>query len=158
MIMDKLIYLYGGKVTVVDEEDYEELSKYKWSLTSNGYAKRTECNNIGRKTVRMHRQIMKVNENQELDHINGDKLDNRKGNLRIVTHGQNMFNKKRYANASSKYKGVRFYNVTNKWISRIGINRERIHIGYYATEEAAAKAYNNKAKELFGEYARLNEV
>lgn len=98
-----------------------------------------------------------------IDHINGNKLDNRRSNLRFVTHQQNTFNSKPKTNVSgrlcrSRFKGVTWRGDRHKWRSCITIDRKRHYIGLYDTEEEAAIAYNNAAIILFGEYANLNDI
>lgn len=93
-----------------------------------------------------------------IDHIDNDSLNNRIENLREITLSQNQGNRKPNKNSSSsKYKGVSWFKPANKWRSRITKNSKQIHLGYFVNETEAAKAYNNKAMELFGEYANLNE-
>jgi hypothetical protein len=92
-----------------------------------------------------------------IDHIDGNPRNNIVVNLREVTFSQNRMNSRKIKNTSSIYKGVNFHKRINKWQVRIGKAGERIHLGYYTTEEKAALAYNKAALELFGEYARLNE-
>lgn len=96
----------------------------------------------------------------EVININGNRLDNRRGNLRFVTHQQNAFNtrKHRVENGTSRFKGVSYMRDKDKWRSRIMIGGREKHIGLYGTEEEAALAYNEAAKCYFGEYAKLNEV
>lgn len=99
--MTKSIPLTRGKIALFDDEDYEELSKYKWFITKV-YASR----HSGNKTVYMHREIMKTPENMETDHINGDVLDNRRENLRICTRQENARNIRGISSNTSGYKGV----------------------------------------------------
>jgi len=155
--VSKLIYLTQGRVSIVDDEDYEELSKYNWHFC-HGYASRRITINRKRTSLLMHRQIMNATKGQELDHINGDRSDNRKSNLRFVTRQQNAFNQKSSKNSSSQYRGVSIIRKYNKWISKIRVNNKLIYLGKFNTEEEAANVYNIKAKEVYGEYARLNEV
>jgi len=92
-----------------------------------------------------------------VDHINGNGLDNRKANLRLATRRQNQFNRRQRCDAVlSKYKGVTFRKKTNKWLVRIGYCGRRINLGLFDNETDAAKAYDEAAKELFGEFAALN--
>ena len=102
-----------------------------------------------------HRSIMNCPDDLVVDHINGNTLDNRKLNLRQCTHQQNMMNAVKKRKSLSKFKGV--FRNGNSWGARIG-NGGRIHIGSFKTEEEAAKAYNEKALELFGEFAKLNDI
>lgn len=95
-----------------------------------------------------------------IDHINGNRLDNRKKNLRFVTMQQNCFNsaKKRAGRTSSRYKGVHHRKERNKWVAYISIKRKKTFLGSFNTEIEAARAYNEAAKREYGEYARLNNI
>ena len=106
----------------------------------------------------MHRLLMNEPAGFDIDHIDHNKLNNQKNNLRIVTRSQNMMNRLKGKNCSSIYKGVCWKGEINKWSVQIMIDNKYIHIGVFKIEEEAALAYNKKAKELFGEYAYLNEV
>jgi hypothetical protein len=117
----------------------------------------------------MHREILGLNHGDRslVDHRNGNTLDNRRCNLRLATRAQNVFNTaKRKAKATSKYKGVTWSKQASsngtkydgKWRAQIRHNSKLIHIGMFTNELEAARAYNSKAKELFGEFARLNDV
>jgi len=158
--VDRLIYLTKGRVTVVDEEDYDNLSQYKWHYSIDGYPRRSgslKDGELRHKSIFMHRVIMGESNNLEIDHINGDKLDNRKANLRFATRQQNIFNRRKWAKkTSSQYKGVFWCSKVKKWVAMIRFNYKIIFIGHYYDEVEAAKAYNKKAYELFGEYAKMN--
>jgi hypothetical protein len=105
----------------------------------------------------MHRQILDAAEGKFVDHINHNGLDNRRANLRIVTKEQNNWNKRKYfGNYSSRYKGVSRPKNCGKWRAKIFYKGKGIFMGYFDDEESAAKAYDAKARELFGEYAALN--
>lgn len=143
---------------IVSDEDYEKISKYKWHLHTKGYAMRIATKADGEKigkTILMHREIMNFPEMQ-IDHADGNKLNNTRENLRECTQKENCQNRKARENTSSKYKGV--VKVNQKWRARICISGKIHHIGYFETEEAAAKSYNQKAKENFGEFALLNKI
>ena len=157
----KKIELTKGRFTWVDDEDYDSLGKHPWHINTRGYAARTIHNKGNQKNIRMHREIMNTPVGMQTDHINHDKLDNRRSNLRICTNGQNQQNGKKCRTyggktPSSKYKGVSFNKRKNKWASNIVINKEMIFLGYYSDETQAAHTYDQAAHEMFGEFARLN--
>ena len=147
------IKLSQGKVALVDKEDYDFLSQFNWNFNGR-YAKMTVNEGGKYKTVLMHSLIMNTPKGKVTDHINGDKLDNRKENLRIVSQKKNMWNGKGDKTNPSGYKGVTWYEPRKKW--RVRVNRE--YVGLFDCKKEAAKAYNEKAKELQGEFAYLNEV
>jgi hypothetical protein len=156
------IPLTQGKFAIVDEKDYKELNKHKWSaskIKTCYYATRREWTKKIQKyrEIKMHRQVLNAPDDKFVDHINHNGLDNRRVNLRIVTAWQNNLNKrKQKKQSSSRYKGVSIKKGTGKWISTIHYKGSQIYIGRFDDEEAAARAYDEKAKELFGEYACLN--
>lgn len=147
----KYIELTQGMRAIVDDEDYEELSKYKWYYKL--YAVRSGWVTGKRTTIRMHRQIMSAKPGQEVDHRNGHRLDNRKVNLRVCSKNQNQWNRKRQG-GSSEHKGV-YWNKRNKrWRAQIQMNGQYIYLGEFKEEIQAAEAYSLAATKLFGEYAR----
>lgn len=157
----KKIELTQGKFTIVDDEDFEELNKHKWHY-AGGYARRNKrLENGKRKIVFMHRELMETPEGFETDHINGDRLDNRRSNLRIVTKEENQRNTKARKGVS-RFKGVSYYKTkrhkTGYWIARIQVDGKVKKLGYFKSEIEAAKAYNRAALKHYGEYARINEV
>lgn len=158
----KYIQLTQGQVAIVDDDDYEKLNKYKWYASkqfNTYYARRNESrkNNCGKqKTIRMHDEIMNISKGQLVDHKDGNGLNNRKNNLRIATAAQNGANKGKFSKASSKYKGVFWDKGANKWGSGVCFKGKKFHLGLHKNEIDAAKAYDVKAKELFGEFAKLN--
>lgn len=159
--MMKEIQLTQGKVTLVDDEDYKHLNQWKWYAhkgTKTFYVVRYTNINGKQEIIYMHRIIMNTLNNQEVDHKDHNGLNNQKYNLRNCTKTQNQANKKKRINCSSKYKGVCWHNFAQKWQSLIKINYTQKHLGYYASELEAALAYNKVAKELFGDFALLNEV
>lgn len=151
------IPLSRGAVATIDDEDYEAISAYHWHLHSAGYAHAWETR---AKKVFMHRLIANAEKGQYVDHVDGNRLNNRRSNLRIATASQNAANSRKrcMSTARSRYKGVVFDKQKSRWMASIRLNYRKIFIGYYDTEEEAAVSYNQKAKELFGEYARLNDV
>lgn len=154
----KCIFLSQNKFSFVDDEDYIWLNQWKWCATANNhgiyYAVRCIGNN---KFVRMHRLIMQATERQEIDHRNGNGLDNQKDNLRFCTHSQNMFNMKPRSGTSS-YKGVYWDKTNKKWRVQITVGGKARTFGRHTNEIDAARIYNGMAKKYFGEFARLNNV
>lgn len=150
--MTKEIPLTQGKVALVDAEDYEKLSDFKWSYDGR-YARRTDKEN---KKVYMHRVILEAGKGEIVDHINRNKLDNRKSNLRKASYQQNSSNSKLHRHNTSGYRGV--YRWKNYWRAAVTYEGKQISCGYYETKEEAAQAYNEKARELFGEFAYVNKV
>jgi hypothetical protein len=152
--MTKQIQLTQGKFALVDDEDYCDLSQYKWSLATCGYAQRGTSPKIY-----MHRQIMNAPTGMEVDHINGNRADNRKSNLRLCSHQQNLQARPRFKNNSSGFRGVNYEKKGLKhWRARIELNGKKIDLGLYIDPRDAAIAYNNAARIIHGEFARLNEV
>lgn len=150
----KNIPLTQGKFALIDDADYEWASQYKWHFTTNGYARRVAKD---RTTPRMHREINKTPNGMDTDHINGDKLDNRRENLRSVTRSQNVMNLVK-GKKGKKYKGTQYLKRSGKYNAMICLNGKNQFIGNYDTEEEAALAYNLKAVELFGEFSCINKL
>ncbi len=146
----KLIPLSQGKFAKVDNEDFDRLKEINWCLSAGRYVTNLVLGYI-------HRFIMNAPPHLEVDHENGDGLDNRKSNLRLATKQQNQMNQRvQKIKKSSKYKGVSWDKSKSKWVSAIKKNYKRINLGRFLNEEEAAKAYDKKAIELFGEFAYLN--
>lgn len=151
---------YRGRTILIDEEDLHFIQNHKYRYNEDGYLIRSQPR-LGRRnrgTYRLHREIMGVYDSRIVDHINGNRNDNRKCNLRVVDTYQSSWNTSAQKNSTSKYKGVSWDKDRKKWLARIYHLGKTYHIGRYNTENDAAIAYNNKARELFGEYARLNCV
>lgn len=155
----KTIELNRGMVAIVDDEDFEELNKYKWTYNPHGggYASRTDRSGAKQRTVLMHRVIIGAQKGQQVDHINRNRLDNRKSNLRICSPGENARNaSKRKDGKTSSFKGV--YKRKEKFTSHIQVNGKRQFLGYYKDELNAAYYYNEFAKKFHGDYAFLNDL
>ena len=167
----KRIPLTQNKFAMVDDEDFDELSKYNWCVEkkSNGmfYASRSSLSNKEKRhTVYMHRQILGLtkNDGKQTDHINHNGLDNKRSNIRVCSYAQNQQNRKLIKNKTSKYKGVSWSKgqihkgkqYKGKWLAHIVYEGKALHLGLFNDEIEAAKAYDQKAKELFGEFAYIN--
>lgn len=154
------IFLYNNKgikvaKTIINIEDIEKCKQYKWHLNSKGYVETwIRTGNRGHHLC-LHNLVM---EHKGIDHINCNKLDNRKENLRYATQSENGMNRIVNRNSSSKFKGVSWNTGVKKWKVQITKNGKRRYLGCFDNEKEAASVYNIYAKKLFGEFARLNEV
>ena len=146
----KEIPLTQGKIAIVDDEDFDLVMAKKWhySLSSANYG-RARSNNVS-----MHRFIMQAQKGLEVDHINGDPLDNRRSNLRIVTHAQNQKNMKVHTTNVSGAKGVSWHKKASKWQAHIMVDGKRYYLGVFKNIHEAAEAYKQAAKLHFKEFER----
>lgn len=147
------IPLTQGKFALVDDEDYERLSKFKWCVLSRGYAVRSD----GGRCCYMHREIAGTPKGMDTDHINGDKLDNRRRNLRICSHQENMRAYCKPARGgSSRFRGVSRCVPRDKWVAQIYHNGRNLYLGLFPTEVEAARERDRRAREFYGGHAQLN--
>ena len=153
MVIMKEIRLSKNKFALVDDEDFEWLNKYKWYFNGH-YAVRHILTN---KVEFMHRIILNTPKNKFTDHINKNKLDNRRINLRIASKSQNRVNSFSQMSKSG-FRGVRPTSKKNGWFARIGVDGKRIYLGFFKNKIEAARAYNKAANEYFGDFANLNNV
>ena len=144
----------GGGVAWVDQRDYPMLSTWHWHHNLRGYAMRNVKRGAGWRPTFMHRFIMLPDPDQQVDHINGNHLDNRRDNLRLCTNAENHANLSIPANNTSGYKGVS--KSRRRWRASIGQRGQCTHLGVFASAVDAALAYDLAAIRLFGEYARPN--
>jgi len=152
----KYIELTQSKRTIVDDEYFTELNKFKWHFNC-GYACRWVYPDGKAVKKRMHRVLTKASEELEVDHINQNKLDNRKNNLRLCTKAENRMNRSKYKTNTSGEKGVYFHKRDTVWTAQIGISGKRIHLGYFKEKKNAVKAYNLAAVKYHGEFAHINQ-
>jgi hypothetical protein len=160
----KTIALTQGKTALVDDEDYNKISHFPWFAIrqrKHWYAVYATGPATARVHHRMHTVLMKPPSGMEVDHINGDGLNNTRANMRIVRPADNAKNRRKGTGkggrpTTSQYKGVNFYPLRSCWLARIMVDKRSIHIGYFASEEAAARAYDQAAAQHHGEFARLN--
>lgn len=155
----KTISLTQGKIALVDDEDYERLSRHKWYAIKSKhtyYAVRNLPRENGKQHgIRMHRVILGLTSPKlQGDHKDHDGLNNQKYNLRICTNLQNSWNKKKHKTNVAGIKGIRF--LGKSWEVRICINGEAKAIGLFPSLEQASTAYNAAALNYFGEFAHLN--
>ncbi len=155
----KLIPLTQGKFAIVDADDYERLMQYKWCCNNSYAARRSKkSENTKRGIVYMHRLINQTPEGLDTDHINGNKLDNRKVNLRAVSRRENALNSAPRKNKASSYKGVWLDNSKPNRLWRCGIRHfgKMIYFGRYSTEEEARDVYEQKSIKYSGEFKYNN--
>lgn len=136
-------------VAIIDYDDLSKLSSYKWTLSKQGYAK----SRIGEQCILMHRIIMDCPLKMVVDHVNHNKLDNRKNNLRVCTVQQNLFNSKLMSKSKSGVKGVSYNKILKRWQAYITLNYKKVHIGWYSNKEEAEKARRDFEIIYQGEYA-----
>lgn len=160
----KVIELTQGRVAIVDDEDFEYLAQYRWHYANkaggdeySGYAVRAPARvqrGVSLKKLSMHREIMKTPEGMQCDHVNGNKLDNRRCNLRNATNSQNRHNVGPYKNNKFGLKGVS--KKRDKFQAQIMVNYVPKFLGSFDTPQQAHEAYRIAATELHKEFARLN--
>lgn len=147
----------NGLVTQIDSEDYARLVQRRWYVSAHGYVVRS----IKRSpfSERIHRVILNAPRGVDVDHVNGNKLDNRKSNLRLCTVSQNLGNTSPdRKNNRSGFKGVSWCSRAEKWRAAIRKTGRQIHIGLFDDPVRAAAAYNVAAIRVFGDFARLNRM
>jgi len=148
-------------VALVDSEDYNRVSSRSWRLTVNHTGNLYVVSDVRHtdhiEKILLHREILRTYDDSMVDHVDGNGLDNRKYNLRVATNQQNVANSHKWRKqTSSRYKGVFWDHSRGLWRAGIMFNRKKIYLGRYLREEEAAQAYDNRAVDLFGEFARLN--
>jgi hypothetical protein len=166
----KVIKLTRNKQALVDDEDFDKLSKYKWTacLKRKNPDKlyelwvavrgiKSDKTKTGRTNINMHQMIMGFPAKQ-IDHINHNSLDNRQCNLRLVTPTENAANKRKQKNNKSGYRGVWFDKDLKKFRAAIRPHNKTIHLGCFLTKEEAATMWNQEALKYWGKYACLNIV
>lgn len=160
--MVREIPLSQGKVALVDDSDYERVGLYHWSAVRRVrryapdyfYAVRHVTVNGRQTTVSLHRFLLP--DIPQIDHVDGDALNNQRSNLRAATRSQNVSNRRRSGFGRSKFLGVNERRDTGRWRAQICVRYRNINIGTFGTEEEAARAYDQHALLHFGEFATLN--
>jgi hypothetical protein len=149
--------LNSDKMTILDLDDFEKFGQVAWRIGSRGYAAKNQYLGDGKwETSLLHRKVMNAPKGVLVDHINGNKLDNRKSNLRFANHAENARNNRARKISDAGYKGV--YISGNNFRARIRYNNNLINLGTFSSKEDAARMYNFWAKDLFGEFARINVI
>jgi hypothetical protein len=148
------VFLAKDKSSVIDSESWELVSLFPWwAINSSG---RLYAISYQRPAILMHRLLLDCPDDLFVDHKNGDGLDNRMQNLRICTHAENMRNRKRCSNCSSRFKGVHWDSHEKKWRAKIGLDGRYVRLGRFNSETQAALAYDKAARQFHGEFARVN--
>lgn len=144
--------LANGDSFLFDAEDFPIVQAHKWSIENSGYVHTT----VNGKHIRLHKQIMDIPDGMVIDHINGDKTDNRKSNLRIASNMENCRNQRLCSRNTTGYKGVSFDKRRKQYSAAITVDYKNIFLGYYESPQEAALAYDKAASFYFGEFARPN--
>ena len=157
----KEIKLTQGKVALIDDADFELVSKYKWHAHFDGYNWYARTNPIQegkRSLLLMHRLILGLErgDKRQGEHIHHNGLDNRRKEIRICNHQQNHFNRKSNKNTTSHFKGVHWHSKIGKWIAQFKKKKSVHYLGCWELEEVAALAYDIAATREFGEFANCN--
>lgn len=157
------INLTQEKSALVDDGDFEYLNQWKWYASKSKrtfYAKRNLYINGKYTTIKMHRELLRLKKEDKIqvDHKDGNGLNNQKNNLRICTQNENQHNsRKRYDN-TSEYKGVSWHKRDKKWFAQICFQNKNLFLGYFNDKTEAALSYDKKARELFGEFSKTNFI
>ena len=151
----KKISLTQSCFALVDDADFEWLSKWKWYAhydpTIKGYY---VMRNVGGRPIYMHQEIAKADFGMEVDHVDRNPLNNQRSNLRIVTHSQNQINRSKQKNNTSGFRGV--CKERNKWRAWVWVKGKKTNCGAFDTPEEAARAYDKTARDLHGDFAYQN--
>lgn len=156
--MSKKIALTQGRYTIIDSIDFEWLNQYRWQVDSDGYAVRRMLKGEGHRNgkIRMPRFIVNPPKGMVVDHINGNKLDNRRENLRVCTQAENARNRKVTKRNKCGYKGIYWVERDKRWKGYIHVKGKGLHLGYFKTLLEGAQAYDQAALKYFKEFAHLN--
>lgn len=151
---------FASKACFVDDEDFSILKDRKWSL-SNGYPRTGFTNRILNPKkrqifTRMHKCILWSPKGTDIDHMDGNKLNNQKVNLRICSRSENSWNRKKHKNNHSGFKGVSWIKRQQQWDAKICKHGETKFLGYFDSPAEASEVYKKAAKKLFAAYAKLN--
>lgn len=152
----KEIQLTQGKIALVDDEDFYRVSLHKWQTRQSTSGCWYAFAKINGENISLHSYILPPKDGFVIDHKSGDGLDNRRSNLRHATVSQNMANQKQHRDSKSPYKGIWRAAHCDRWAAQIVCKRRKIYLGVYQKAEDAARAYDAKARELFGFFAKTN--
>jgi hypothetical protein len=150
----KMIKLTQGRHAIVDDDVHEELSRFSWWFGNGGYAQRTEKRRGEKRNVMMHHHVLPRLPEFQIDHINGNKLDNRRSNLRYATASENHINKGLIRSNTSGFTGVSWRANRGRWKAYFKKNGRQIYVGQFKTREEAARARDAAVRDAFGEFSR----
>lgn len=145
-------YTSNGVAFFFDCEDSELIQRHNWMLSKRGYI---TCK-IKRKNVCLHKLLIKCDSSFDIDHISGNKLDNRKSNLRVCTHQENLFNQRIRSTNKTGFAGVAWHDGAKKYEAYVHCAGKKHYLGLFHNAEDAAIARDSKARELYGEFANPN--
>lgn len=156
-----IVLLTRGRFAVISEVDEADVTLHKWCFHHAGYAVRSVArpggrSRCGQKMLLMHREIHPVPDGFEVDHKNGNRLDNRRQNLRQCSVSQNQQNRRSTPMNTSGFRGVHWAKHEHKWKAAIRVDGRKVHLGYHLAPEDAARAYDRAAVKYFGEFAVCN--
>lgn len=158
--MTKEIQLTKGLIALIDDVDYDLISRHRWAATRNSHGEFYAATRVTRdgkqREIKMHRLIMNPGPKMQVDHIDHNCLNNTRANLRLVTNQQNHWNMKPHRDRSNPYKGVTWNKQSKTWQAGIYVDKKQITLGQFADPESAARAYDAAAREHFGEFAFIN--
>ena len=157
MLFMAIIQLNNGGCALVDATDFRRLSRWKWTRDGYGYALRFYGPRHNQKQIRMHRAILDAPDGIQVDHINGDPLDNRRRNLRLCNNSQNQMNKKIRKDSKTGLKGVTLHKSSGLYMARLKKDKKLMHCSYHKTPEEASRTYNLVALKYHGKFAKLSE-
>lgn len=150
----KTILLSSGDEVLLDNEDYRRLKSYTWGLVGGYAARWVILSDKSKKCVLMHREIVQPPEGMQVDHINRDRFDNRRANLRVCTHAENMRNRSLHKNNKSGVPGVCWHKSKGKWQVQVRMDGKLHFFGFFDDKEEAIQVRNNAVRRLHGEFAR----
>ncbi len=150
--------LTQGKVAVIDALDAETVSEYNWHAKQNGKRLYAFARTVGPSgkvhDIQMHRLLMGEPDNMDIDHVDGDGLNNRRNNLRLATKSENGRNRGANVTNTSGFKGVSWHKAAGRWLAQITVKRKNKYLGLYNTPEEAHAAYCDASKKYHGEFGR----
>lgn len=152
----KTIKVGKSFTAIVDEQDYEIVSARLWFSSRKLHCRYARTVLEDGRTLSMHRLILGTNSTLDVDHINGNGLDNRRENLRVCTRSENLQNSRKHCKSSSRFKGVYWEPRRKRWVAQIRHNKVKKYLGSFGSEVDAAAAYDSAAKNLFGDFANAN--